>query len=116
MTYILKYLLYISIIFSASFSFGQSFKIIGSVVDKQNNKQIRGVKLSLFNENDSILSTNTSDKKGNFIFTDLKPGVYSVLAYKKKYSKARTYIKLSDQPILNLKINLQREIKFGPVI
>lgn len=75
-----KYIFF-CLFFFACFGFlnAQKIEISGKVIDSQNKKPIEFASISLLNSIDkSVVSNEVSDKKGNFLLLNQKPGKYQI--------------------------------------
>mgnify|MGYP006165015629 CR=1 FL=1 len=105
-----------------SIGLSQLVTIKGKVIDKK-NKSLEKIKISLFNEEESLEREIVTDKKGNFIFENIAAKNYVIRIKHKK--KGEAVLQLQSWPqknsdildlkiILNKKIVFEKNITFGP--
>jgi len=113
---LIKYIIFIGILFLSTSVYSQINSISGTIIDKNNEETLIGTRITL---SDSILNINVlSDMDGKYKFENIKPGNYTITVKYISYSTLETNVKI-DYDNINLDIyleNVDTNIKIIPNI
>jgi len=113
---LIKYIIFIGILFLSTSVYSQINSISGTIIDKNNEETLIGTRITL---SDSILNINVlSDMDGKYKFENIKPGNYTITVKYISYSTLETNVKIGYDNI-NLDIyleNVDTNIKITPII
>src|SRR5690606_8890480 len=97
-----RFFILLGFLFALQTAYAQSSKLSGIVKDSISTTAIAYASVSLLDANNKIVDGMMTDSLGNFNFSNLQKGKYSVIVKFIGYNQKETTVEIKDQKIIDI--------------